>query len=57
VPIPVVPLTALPTAPGPAPRPAPKPAGGAPAPKPAVDCNPPYYFNAKGDRIFKQECL
>jgi hypothetical protein len=25
--------------------------------RPAADCNPPYYFNAQGDRIFKQECL
>ena len=23
----------------------------------AVDCNPPYYYNAQGDRIFKKECL
>ncbi|MGH7294573.1 MAG: protein kinase domain-containing protein [Polyangiaceae bacterium] len=24
---------------------------------PAADCNPPYYFDAQGDRIFKKECL
>jgi hypothetical protein len=60
VPIPVVPLTALPTAASAAPRVVPKgrPAtGAATTAKPALDCNPPYYFNAKGDRIFKQECL
>jgi serine/threonine-protein kinase len=26
-------------------------------PHPATDCNPPYYFNAQGDRIFKKDCL
>ncbi len=31
--------------------------GNAPPAHPAVDCNPPYYFNAHGDKIFKQECL
>jgi hypothetical protein len=34
---------------------APHPVG--PAPHPAADCNPPYYFNAQGDRIFKKDCL
>ena len=29
----------------------------APVPHPAADCNPPYYFNAQGDRIFKKDCL
>jgi hypothetical protein len=29
----------------------------APSARPAVDCNPPYYFNAQGDRIFKKECM
>jgi eukaryotic-like serine/threonine-protein kinase len=24
---------------------------------PAVKCDPPYYFDAKGNRIFKKECL
>jgi serine/threonine-protein kinase len=27
------------------------------AARPGAECNPPYYFNAQGDRIFKQECL
>jgi serine/threonine-protein kinase len=26
-------------------------------PVPAVKCDPPYYFDAKGNRIFKKECL
>jgi serine/threonine-protein kinase len=29
----------------------------APAPHSGADCNPPYYFNAQGDRIFKKDCL
>jgi serine/threonine-protein kinase len=28
-----------------------------PTAHPAVDCNPPYYFNAQGDRLFKKECM
>jgi serine/threonine protein kinase len=28
-----------------------------PPPTPAVKCDPPYYFDAKGNRIFKKECL
>ncbi|MGE5185199.1 MAG: serine/threonine-protein kinase [Acidobacteriota bacterium] len=51
-------------APAPAPAPAPPPAAAPPAPppapaaeqKPAIDCNPPYYF--QGDKkIFKPQCL
>ena len=37
--------------PGAAPPPAP------PAPVPQSNCEPPYYYNAKGTRVFKPECL
>jgi serine/threonine-protein kinase len=67
-PIPTTAVTLLPTvAPAPRggapvfaapPRPVTAPTAAAPAaPRPAADCNPPYYFNAQGDRIFKKECL
>jgi hypothetical protein len=28
-----------------------------PAPRPTVNCNPPHYYDAKGNRVFKKECL
>ncbi len=37
--------------------PQPHPTTPAPTAHPAVDCNPPYYFNAQGDRLFKKECM
>ena len=50
--------------PGPAPTPPPAPAGAAitppspvPAPPAAGKCDPPYYFDANGTRLFKKECL
>jgi serine/threonine-protein kinase len=63
--VPTVSVTSLPSAtparpvgghwPGPvAPAAQPHPSAAA---HPAVDCNPPFYFNAQGDRIFKKECL
>ncbi len=45
------------------PSPAPRPAAAAPAkPAPAapsktVHCNPPYFFDAQGNRVFKPECM
>jgi serine/threonine-protein kinase len=56
------PVTAPAPAPAPSPAPAPKPAAAAPAPAPAAPpaaakCDPPYYFDANGNRIFKKECL
>ena len=60
-PIPTVPLTALPTVARPTGAPPPRAvqprATATGTARPAADCNPPFYFNAKGDRIFKQECL
>jgi serine/threonine-protein kinase len=64
-PPPSVPITALPsaTAARSAPpsvnpvRPTASAAKSAATARPAADCTPPYYFNAQGDRIFKQECL
>jgi serine/threonine-protein kinase len=56
----LLPIAAPPRAPaGPAPfvAPPPRPTASAPAARPAADCNPPYYFNAQGDRIFKKECM
>jgi len=44
------PTAAAPAPPAPT---APAPARGAPAAK----CDPPYYFDANGNRIFKKECL
>jgi len=53
--------TALMGAPAPvAPPPAPAPVSApppAPAVAPAAKCDPPYYFDAKGNRTFKKECL
>ena len=49
-----VPVGQLPVAAPPAASHRPSPA---PSAHPAVDCNPPYYFNAQGDRLFKKECL
>ncbi|MGO9835013.1 MAG: serine/threonine protein kinase [Polyangiaceae bacterium] len=43
------PAAAAPAAAPPPPPPAPKAA--------AVNCDPPYYFNANGTRVFKKECL
>jgi eukaryotic-like serine/threonine-protein kinase len=51
VPAPAPPPVAHPVAPAPAP-PAP-----APAASPAAKCDPPYYFDANGNRMFKKECL
>ncbi len=45
------PPAAHPAAPAPAP-PAPAPAASA-----AAKCDPPYYFDANGNRMFKKECL
>jgi hypothetical protein len=25
--------------------------------KPSVNCDPPYYFDARGNRAYKPECL
>jgi eukaryotic-like serine/threonine-protein kinase len=48
----------------PAPTPTPHPAapahpvGPSPAPPPSkAHCNPPYYFDAQGNRVFKKECI
>ena len=52
---PATPPTAPPTAAAPAP---PAAARAAPAtPAPAAKCDPPYYFDANGNRMFKKECL
>jgi hypothetical protein len=32
-------------------------APGAAPPKGEPNCAPPFYFDAKGNRVFKQECL
>jgi serine/threonine-protein kinase len=56
----LLPIAAAPRAPvGPAPVPVaqPRPATTAASARPAADCNPPYYYNAQGDRIFKKDCL
>jgi hypothetical protein len=60
-----VPTIAAPTKKGPpVSRPAPvAPAAVPPAPPPvaapsaAAKCDPPYYFDAKGNRLFKKDCL
>jgi serine/threonine-protein kinase len=44
------PTPAAATSPSAAPAPA-------PAPKATVNCDPPYYFDARGNRTFKPECL
>ena len=47
----------------PSPSPTPGPSGGAtpttPAPRPpsAVSCDPPFYFDGQGNRVFKPECV
>jgi serine/threonine-protein kinase len=41
---------------GPTPQPTSAPAPPPQAPK-AVNCDPPYYFDERGNRAFKQECL
>jgi eukaryotic-like serine/threonine-protein kinase len=46
--IPAAPATATP------PQATPTPAHPTPAP---AKCDPPYYFDARGNRVFKQECL
>ncbi len=38
-------------------RPAAAPRPAAPAPAAKVSCDPPYYFDAQGNRVFKKECL
>jgi serine/threonine protein kinase len=53
---------ALPSAASPAPSspatsPAPPSAAPPPRTAPTADCDPPYYFDAKGTRVFKKECL
>jgi serine/threonine-protein kinase len=67
-PIPLAPLAAVPLAsgssgsraavvplhPGPSSRPAPAAAG---KPRPTVACDPPYFFDATGNKVFKEECL
>ncbi|MGA3124509.1 MAG: protein kinase [Polyangiaceae bacterium] len=50
----VVPITpAIPSRATPA---TPAPAKSTPSP-PAAKCDPPYYFDTKGNRLFKKECL
>ena len=39
------------------PKATPAPKGRASAPKAEANCNPPFYFDAKGNRVFKPECL
>jgi serine/threonine protein kinase len=39
------------------PAPAAPAAAPAPAPKAAPNCDPPYYFDARGNRAFKPECI
>ena len=51
---PVGPAPAVATAARPAPSATAPPAGSA---KPPVNCDPPYYFDARGNRSFKPECL
>ncbi len=46
--------TARPEPPVPTPKPAPTPAGPSTA---RVNCDPPFFFDSKGNRVFKQECL
>jgi serine/threonine-protein kinase len=48
------PLPSHPPAPAPAPAPAPVPA---PSGKPTSGCNPPYYYDDQGRKVFKKECL
>lgn len=36
---------------------APPPASAAPSAKPSSNCDPPYYFDARGNRAYKPECL
>ncbi len=48
----------MPATPAPAPAPTPSaPAVVAPASPAAAKCDPPYYFDANGNRLFKKECL
>jgi hypothetical protein len=42
---------------GPAPAAAPAALTPVPAKPPAAKCDPPYYFDAHGNRLFKKECL
>lgn len=56
------PITTLTPMPAPAPiAPPPVPVGPTPQPptgKPsAASCNPPYYYDDKGNKVFKKECL
>jgi eukaryotic-like serine/threonine-protein kinase len=51
-PTPPAPSKAPPAAAPPAPA-----APAAPAAPPAARCDPPYYFDANGNRMFKKECL
>jgi eukaryotic-like serine/threonine-protein kinase len=48
--------TAAPVAPAP-PQPAVTKTPPAPQPAERVNCDPPFFFDAKGNRVFKQECL
>jgi eukaryotic-like serine/threonine-protein kinase len=49
---------ARPEPPPPTPTPAPKPTPTAASPNtPRVSCDPPFFFDSKGNRVFKQECL
>jgi serine/threonine protein kinase len=57
------PATSVATPPSPTPAPAPRPAS-APRPNPPAAaaapknaCDPPYYFDKDGTRVFKKECL
>jgi serine/threonine protein kinase len=57
-----VPRTVTVSRPFTVPRAAPPPANAAPAApppaaKPVVNCDPPYYFDARGNRAYKPECL
>ena len=51
---PRAPVAATPTPPQAAQVPTPAPPAASPA---AAKCDPPYYFDANGNRLFKKECL
>jgi serine/threonine protein kinase len=57
-PVEATPLAAPPVPAAAPPRPTLDPnAAGAARPAPSVDCDPPYYFDANGIRVFKKECV
>ncbi|HWP07688.1 MAG TPA: protein kinase [Polyangiaceae bacterium] len=43
--------------PGPTSTPAPPPPKPAPAAPPRVSCDPPFFFDSHGNRVFKPECM